>query len=441
MKKNILKKLLVLFLILGLNAISFINSVNASDINSAYIHSIGDCGELLTYKGIVVKANYVEYIKDGAHYPAYCMDKTKVGADTNGYTVSVQDSIKDVGLWRMIINGYPYKSIQELGVANKAEAFTATKQAIYCYIHGNKLSDYAAIGVAGQRTLNAMSKIISSAQNSTENKISSTIKINKNFAEWKQDSIEKNYLSKTYEVTAGANIKNYKITLTKENGGDLGGIKLTDEKNKEKTEFSPNEKFKILIPLKNMKEAGKIALKVEAKIETKPILYGTAPNAGLQDYALTYATYEDGTGNIQDEYFKNETKITIIKQDEKTKDKLEGVEFELLDENKNIAYQGLKTNKEGKIEITDIVPGTYYLRETNPIDGYLSYDELIKIDISLNQQLTITVNNNKEDKPIIETSKKELEVTQEVIKTNKEKEIKTEKESVTQTKKLPVTGM
>ena len=190
-----------------------------------------------------------------------------------------------------------------------------------------------------------------------------------------------------------------------------------------------------------MKEAGKIALKVEAKIETKPILYGTAPNAGLQDYALTYATYEDGTGNIQDEYFKNETKITIIKQDEKTKDKLEGVEFELLDENKNIAYQGLKTNKEGKIEITDIVPGTYYLRETNPIDGYLSYDELIKIDISLNQQLTITVNNNKEDKPIIETSKKELEVTQEVIKTNKEKEIKTEKESVTQTKKLPVTGM
>ena len=125
------------------------------------------------------------------------MDKTKVGADTNGYTVSVQDSIKDVGLWRMIINGYPYKSIQELGVANKEEAFTATKQAIYCYIHGNKLSDYAAIGVAGQRTLNAMSKIISSAQNSTENKISSTIKINKNFAEWKQDSIEKNYLSKT----------------------------------------------------------------------------------------------------------------------------------------------------------------------------------------------------------------------------------------------------
>ena len=63
-----------------------------------------------------------------------------------------------------------------------------------------------------------------------------------------------------------------------------------------------------------MKEAGKISLKVETKIETKPILYGTAPNSGLQDYALTSATYEDGTGNIKDEYFKNETKSSMLKK-------------------------------------------------------------------------------------------------------------------------------
>lgn len=460
MIKNRIKKTLVILVILLLNGLTLVNSVNANN-QSIYIHATGDCGELLTYKGIVVKANYVVYTKDGVNYPAYCMDKTKVGADNQGYNVSVKDSIKDVALWRIIINGYPYKSLKELGTANKEEAFVATKQAIYCYIHGNNISDYAPIGIAGQRTLNAMKKILSEAKNSKETKISSTIKINKNYEKWKQDKINKNYLSKTYVVSAGANIKNYKVTLSKENGKDLGGLKITNEKNQEKTEFAPNEKFKIMIPIKSITEAGKFDVKVEAQIATKPILYGTAPNTGLQDYALTAAAYEDGRGNIQDEYPKNETEIIIIKVDSETKQEMKDVEFELIDSNKNVVYSDLKTNDNGKIYINKLVPGTYYLRETNTKDGYLKYDELIKIEVKLNEKVTVTVNNKKEDKPTVETSKKEIEVDQDIVKEievkqdiiNNEKQNKTKiikqtqnqtqvmKENIKQVKTLPVTGM
>ncbi len=35
--------------------------------------------------------------------------------DGFSYSVSVNEAITDVNLWRIIINGYPYKSIQELG--------------------------------------------------------------------------------------------------------------------------------------------------------------------------------------------------------------------------------------------------------------------------------------------------------------------------------------
>ena len=382
MRKNIITKAMAVVSMLILSALGFINSVYATNINTANIYAVRDCGNLLTYKGTPVKVTYVEYINEGNHYPAYCMDKTKVGAETNSYNVSIEGAVNDVGLWRRIINGYPYKSIQELGVANAQEAFTATKQAIYCYIHGNNPSDYGAIGEAGQRTLNAMHTIINNAQNSKESKISSTIKINKNSDSWKQDENEKNYVSKVYSVSAGANIQNYKIILSRKNNQDIGGIKLTDIDNKTKTEFSPNEKFKILVPIKEMKEKGNFELKVEAKISTKPVLYGIAPNSSYQDYALTGATYEDGTGNIQDEYFKNETKIIILKQDEDTNEKLEGVEFELLDENKNVVYNGLKTDKDGKINIENIIPGRYYIRETNTKDGYLRFEDLIKIDIN-----------------------------------------------------------
>lgn len=400
-----MKVLIIAGALFVFNILNFINVVNAESINAANIYSIGDCGSLLTYKGITVKVSYVQYIQDGVEYPAYCMDKTKPGAETTPYTVSIQSAIQDVGLWRRIINGYPYKTIQELGVANKEEAFTATKQAIYCYIHGNNPDDYGAIGEAGERTLNAMKKIINDAQNSSETKISSTITINKNMEEWKQDENEKNYLSKTYMISAGATVEKYKIIITKENGQDLGGIKLTDINNQEKTEFAPNEKFKILIPIKNMTEAGSFNIQVEAKVKTKPVLYGTAPNSGYQDYALTAATYEDGIGRVQDEYTKNETKIIIIKKDQEEEIVLEGVEFELLNEKKETVYTGLKTNSEGKIVVENLVPGVYYLRETKAIDGYKANYEDIELKIELNEEIMITVNNSKEKKPKVETTK------------------------------------
>ena len=416
---SIAKKIGVALTLLSLNIAGVCSIVNAKTINSAYIYSIGDCGKLLTYKGVPVKVSYVEYTENGVHYPAYCMDKTKPGAETEPYTVSVEEAVNDVGLWRRIINGYPYKTIQELGVASKEEAFTATKQAIYCYIHKNNINDYGPIGEAGTRTLNAMKKIIQDAENSTETKISNTITINKDTSKWEQDKIEKDYVSKTYSVTALAQIQNYKITLTKENAENLGGIKLTDLNNNEKQEFSPNEKFKILIPIKNLTEEGTINIEVEAKVNTKPVLYGKAPNSSYQDYALTAATYEDGSGNTKDEYNKNETKIIILKKDEEDGKTLQGVEFQLLNENKEPIYTDLKTNEEGKIVINNLVPGTYYIKETKTIDGYEIYDELIEVKVQMNQELTVTINNKKQEKPKIETKEYGY------------KEVK----------KLPVTGM
>lgn len=337
----------------------------------------------------------------------------------------MQEAIKDVGLWRVIINGYPYKTIEELGVDNKEEAFTATKQAVYSYIHGNKLEDYEGIGEAGNRTLRAMYQIINDAQNSNETKVSSTIEINKLDTEWRQDELDPQYISKIFSVTAGANIKNYKINITKENAQDIGGIKITDVQNVEKNRFVANEKFKVLVPIKDMKEDGSFKLTVESQVQTKPVLYGVAPNSINQDYALTAATFEDGKGEKSDEYPKNETKIFIIKEDEKTKEKLEGVEFELLDENKKVLYADLKTDKEGKIEINNLIPGKYYLNETKAKEGYERYEELIEIQISLHEQYTVTVNNNQKEKPKIEIETKE-----------KSKEVNS-----STVKRLPVTGM
>lgn len=72
-----LKKITLIISLLILNIITVFNSVRAVNINSANIVSGGDCGSLLTYRGIVVKTYYAQYTQNGASYPAYCLDKTK----------------------------------------------------------------------------------------------------------------------------------------------------------------------------------------------------------------------------------------------------------------------------------------------------------------------------------------------------------------------------
>ena len=419
MKK--LKKLFIItgvvFIILVLQFCVFYNSVVATQLDSANIYMVGDCGSLLRYKGVEVKVSYVQYTYEGVNYPAYCLDKTKPGAENGAYTVSVNSMIQDVGLWRRIINGYPYKSLEELGVANKEEAFTATKQAIYCYIHGNNPADYTPIGEAGERTLREMHQIIAQAQSSSETKISNYIEIKDEDANWKVDEIEKSYISKVFSILSDAQIQDYSIHFQE---NTIDGIKITNLQNTVKNEFQPDEKFKILIPIESLREKGEFRILANAKVKTKPVLYCTAPDSGLQDYALTAATYEDGVGEISLQYPKNETEIIVIKQDEESNERLKNVEFALLNENKEVIKQGLLTDEEGKIQISNLLPGKYYLKEVHTSLGYIPTEELIELEVEWNDSLTVTVYNQKEKKP----------------------EIKTEKnETVKQVKKLPVTGM
>ena len=426
--KKVAKILFIMITLILMNFFSLINSVTASNLDTANIQSVADCGQLLKYKGSIVITYYAEYNDNGVTYPAYCLDKTKTGvsASNPSYSVSVENAISDVKLWRILINGYPYKTIEELGVANREEAFTATKQAVYTYIHGNQLSDYQPIGEAGVRTLNALHKIVNDANNSTEMQISNRVDINRLQEHWEQDSIDLNYVSKKYNVSSNATINNYKVKVTDDKGQIIEDLRITDENNNEKQEFAPNETFKILVPIKSMKEDKNLKISIETKVQTKPILYGRASSSNLQDYALTAETYEDGIGETNDKYGKNETRILIVKQDSETKEKLEGVQFQLLDENKNVLYTNLQTDKNGMITIDNLLPGKYYVKETKTISGYELYEKLIEVEIALNEEFTVTVNNNKEDEPTIE-------------RTSDEKEV--DYTSVSTPKILPITGM
>ena len=280
---------------------------------------------------------------------------------------------------------------------------------------------------------------MNNANQSTETQISNIIKIIKEKNNFEVDEIEKEYVSKIYSIQADTEIKNYKVELTKSETELPEGIKITDMKNNIKGEFTPNEKFKVLIPIKNLTKEAKFNIQIDTKINSKPVLYGKAENTAYQDYALTAATYEDATGNTKDIYYKNETKIKIIKQDQETKERLENVEFNILDNNKNIIYANLRTNNKGEIQINNLIPGKYYIQETSSKDGYILDEKLIEINVKLNEELTVTINNLFEKRPKDEPEETETTETIKQVEIIQERHQKTKSETVV--KKLPVTGM
>ena len=184
-----------------------------------------------------------------------------------------------------------------------------------------------------------------------------------------------------------------------------------NKNNIEKKEFNSDEEFKILIPITNISQDGNFTINVSGKVATKPVFYGETRDASLQSYALTGYTYEDGNGEKKVYYTKNNTKILIVKKDGTGTTTLQGVGFELLDKEQNVLYSDLTTNENGEILIDNLLPGTYYIKETRTLEGYELYNKLIKVELNLNEETTVNVINLQEEPDItIDNTKSEISV-------------------------------
>lgn len=371
--------------------------VNAEGI-SVRVYNKERCPDYIKYDGVTAGCTRVEY-KDsvGGKYPAYCIDRDMPGigiqpGEQAEYNVEVQDNFTNTLIWRIITNSYPYVSSQELGVETVCEAFVATKQAIYCILYGNDVSKYTAINAEGERVVALIKKLVNIARNSNTSRPSTVINVIDNSQKWYVDNVDENYISKIYSIGTEAEYGTYNISL---NSSKLPeGTRIVNLNNVDKTTFGKGERFKVLIPVNHSIENGEFTINVSASLRTCPVYFGKAPQ-GLQSYALAANPYEDGSGSLNQTFSKNNSKITIIKKDAKTKQLLEGTEFNILNSNKKIVYSNLITDINGRVTLSGVAPGKYFLQELRATDGYVKLENLVEFDMELNKEITLTVNNNK----------------------------------------------
>ena len=400
MKKinKIVSALMLTMLIIG----QFSNIFAAFDVQSAFIEYQTDCGDYLQVNngggnwGRVI-TSYVEYqAPDGQKYPAYCLDNTKpgvgsttLGDNPNGYTVNVEKLLDNDRIYTAIINGYPYKTPEELGVSNKYDAFTATKHAVYSIINGTDInSKYRGVGDRGQKIINAMNNIVYKANHETKRQTSAMLTLVKDGA-FGEDA-NQDYYSQTYHIQSDVDMQQYTITGISE---FTSGSYIVDLTGNRKNTFSAGEQFKIMIPKEQANNMDNVsgAISVQAKCKTYPVFYASK-DSSVQPYALTFSIYGNTETVLRDSFNMRTGKIVINKTDAETSKPIEGVTFQLQKKDGTVVGTST-TDSRGVASFSQLLPADYVLKETSTNENYVLNKLDFDVNVKYNQTVTKSITN------------------------------------------------
>lgn len=375
---------MIILLLLSSYLTPFINVVNAYSVSNAYIYPVKDAELHLQYWNdskntwSYVTTTYVGYTgEDGKFYPAYCVNRELPGVgEYDGYTVTVTEAIQNPEVWRVLFNGFPYKSPGEMGVENDYDAFCATKQAVYSVLYGfDPASRYRGGDERGTKIANAIVNLVNYARNNPgHNYASPQVSINKVGSLTKEGE----YYSQTYSVSSNVPLRDYYVYQI---SGLPSGSYFASTNGSQKTTFSAGENFKVYIPQKSIVSNIQAYIGVDGSCKSYPALYGKAPNNSVQNYALTLDPFENGSAD---------TELGIAPTGEVTIEKtsatdniwngtlsgslIPNAKYNLYNANMNL-INTYTTNSEGKIHITGLSLGTYYVKETTPVPQYTTLND------------------------------------------------------------------
>ena len=394
--KKILNIILVVFIFI--NTFQSYANANIIPTEEVYIEDFGECERHIQYHresdGVwsYIITNMVGYKIDGKLHYAYCMQRDRKGAggEADGYNVKISDMLKNSEVWRAIINGFPYKTAEELDVKNDQDAFVATKQAIYCVMYGwNVDLRYVGVDDEGWRIVDAIRRIVNSARNGTDTPDKTNLFTINKIGELKKESDK--YYSQEFEVHNGTEMESYEITNIK--NFPTGSFSV-DMNNNKRTIFTSGKNFKILIPTDKIIENFEGIVTISGKLKTYPIFYGESYDKERQDYALTYDAFENISAEAILKINAYKSKLKIYKTDSETNKPIEGVEFNFkYDNGTNIG--NYKTDKNGIIEINNLRQGKIVITEIKTQNQYILDENKREIILEYEGEKEVKIENSR----------------------------------------------
>lgn len=395
---RITKKLVAILMLILTIFSAFSNFIYAAtEISEAYLQDKGEVEWHLQYwntnKNVwsYVTTTYVTYTENGKEYPAYCLDRGSPGVgEYDSYTVDIESVLDDVRIWRTIINGYPYKSASELGVANNYEAFQATKQAVYCILYNeDPATKYRSAEQGadshGAAIRNAIINMVNAGRYGTQTPYTAGISTSKvgNFVK------EGNYYTQEFKINCGVSTAEYSITSTT---GMPSGAIITDTNGNQKNTFSGDQNFKIKIPTSQLGQDINITYSIQAKAETYPVFYGKTRISGTQNYAVTFDPIGDVTGVGTFNLKTNTGRIQVNKTDDETQQPIEGVTFQLSKKDGTVIGNAT-TNENGIATFSGLYQSDYVLKEISTNSKYILDTTPFDVSVDYNGTTTKDITN------------------------------------------------
>ena len=411
MKKRLISMLLALLAVMGLlPTAAFAASTPEEALGEVQIYNGGVEMSYLSINGRIRSQIYTYYNYDNGsgstrEIPAYCVNPNTLGVPQ---TVGVGESIEyladekasDPKVVGIVANGYPTRSLAELGLENKYQGYYATKMALWCYLLSNwDINNLKVIpnltGVELQRAqkILAAAKDIYARGTAWNEMLSPEVTCTPDRDTAYEVTIDgKQYKQQVFTFWSKTWVCDYSVNVAFSVPDDVpDGTRIVDMNNQDITTITTEGtgdgyagKFKILYPLESVQgKTGSVQLSFNTNVYKYAVFFAICQEKDeygeLQNYVVdtdptttmqlsAYSNYSDGTT------IEYETGLRIIKYETGTEIPISGALFEVIGPDGD-SVGTFVTNGDGRIEIPLKKSGNYTVVEREAPQHYMISEE------------------------------------------------------------------
>ena len=411
MKKRLISMLLALLAVMGLlPTAAFAASTPEEALGEVQIYNGGVEMSYLSINGRIRSQIYTYYNYDNGsgstrEIPAYCVNPNTLGVPQ---TVGVGESIEyladekasDPKVVGIVANGYPTRSLAELGLENKYQGYYATKMALWCYLLSNWDINNLKVnpnltGVELQRAqkILAAAKDIYARGTAWNEMLSPEVTCTPDRDTAYEVTIDgKQYKQQVFTFWSKTWVCDYSVNVAFSVPDDVpDGTRIVDMNNQDITTITTEGtgdgyagKFKILYPLESVQgKTGSVQLSFNTNVYKYAVFFAICQEKDeygeLQNYVVdtdptttmqlsAYSNYSDGTT------IEYETGLRIIKYETGTEIPISGALFEVIGPDGD-SIGTFATNGDGRIEIPLSKVGNYTVIERQAPSHYIISEE------------------------------------------------------------------
>lgn len=411
MKKRLISILLTLLVVMGLlPTAAFAAETPEEALGEVQIYNGGYKMSYLSINGRVRELIYTYYNYDNGsgsirEIPAYCVNPNIYGVPQSvpeGESIEylADEKASDPKVVGIVANGYPTRSLQELGLENKYQGYYATKMALWTYLLGNwninnlKVNP-ALTGVELQRAqkILAAAKDIYARGTAWTEMLSPEVTCTPDRETAYEVTVDgRQYKQQVFTFWSKTWVCDYSVNVSFTNPDEVPeGTRIVDMNNKDISTITTEAtgdgyagKFKVLYPLDSVAgETGSVQLSFSTNVYKYAVFYAICQETDKYGNLQNYVVDTDPTVTMRISAYSNyaeeptveyDTGLRILKYETGTEIPIAGALFEVIGPDGD-SIGTFVTNGDGRIEIPLKKSGNYTVIEREAASHYVISEE------------------------------------------------------------------